>query len=83
MQFTIYWHTEVIVDNKVISYVLSNVTTETIVVETSYPCDALPQKVGRAYRYEIIGRSGAGGSCTTPLPIKPQIIENLTGKASV
>jgi len=74
MQFTIYWHTEVIVDNKVISYVLSNVTTETIVVETSYPCDASPQEVGRAYRYEIIGRSGAGGSGTTPPPVGSNIV---------
>lgn len=81
MQFTIYWHTEVIVNNVVISYVLSNVTTETIMVETSYPCDALPQEVARAYRYEIIGRSGIGGSGTTPPQIKPQIIDNLTGKA--
>lgn len=68
MQFTIYWHTEVIVDNKVISYVLSNVTTETIVVETSYPCDAAPPEVARAYRYEIIGRSGGGSGTTPPLP---------------
>ena len=65
----------------VISYVLSNVTTETIRVETSYPCDAAPPEVARAYRYEIIGRSGGGGGGTTPPPIKPQIIDKLTGKA--
>jgi hypothetical protein len=80
MQFMVSWYTETIVDGKPISYALTNTTTETIFVEMTYPCDASAPEVARAYRYEIIGHSGAGGSGITP-PLPIQIIDQLTGKA--